>query len=352
MKKVLFIGVTKFNLEKNLHLEKKFNGLSKGIRPYVFGKGGTFHQKKWGTEFYLLPPSFFWLLAPFVAFWLCWIKKIDVIISQSPLLEGLLGLFLKIMLKKEFIVEVHGDWEERLPRFKGVLSVFAKLSLKSADKIRAISSFTKEKAQNISPDKPYFIFPTFTDIDIFLAKTDIKFEKFVLFVGNLQKIKGINILLESFALISKELPDFSVILVGGGPESSKLKSQTLNLKLQDKIEFKGALSLKEVRDIMKDCYCLVLPSFTEGLGRVLMEAMALAKPVVASNVGGIPDLVKDGQNGFLFEVGNVEQLAEKLRILLKDKNLAVQMGQRGRELVQNKFSNEKYIQNYLQMINQ
>jgi len=113
----------------------------------------------------------------------------------------------------------------------------------------------------------------------------------------------------------------------------------------------GKLSLAETKNKMKNCYCLVLPSITEGLPRVIMEAMALGKPVVASRVGGIPDLIQDGQNGFLFEVGNSKELAEKLRILLNNKTLAVEMGKKGQELIQSKFSNEKYISNYLQMIN-
>ena len=101
---------------------------------------------------------------------------------------------------------------------------------------------------------------------------------------------------------------------------------------------------------MKNCYCLVLPSLSEGLGRVLIEAEALGKPVIGSNVGGIPDLIKDGKNGFLFEPKNSDNLAQKLRTLLKDKNLAMEMGKKGREFVQNKFSNENYITNYLEMI--
>jgi glycosyltransferase involved in cell wall biosynthesis len=81
-----------------------------------------------------------------------------------------------------------------------------------------------------------------------------------------------------------------------------------------------------------------------------MEAAALRKPVLGSRVGGIPDLVKDGQNGFLFEKGDSNELAKKLKALLSDKNLAVEMGQRGRTLIQKNFSNQKYIDNYLKMI--
>ena len=101
---------------------------------------------------------------------------------------------------------------------------------------------------------------------------------------------------------------------------------------------------------MKNCYCLVVPSLSEGLPRVILEAQALSKPVIASRVGGIPEIIKDGENGFLVNPGDADDLAEKLRILLSDKKLAIEMGKRGREIIQEKFSNEEYIKNYLDMI--
>ena len=350
MKNVLFIGVTKYNLERDVHLRKKFEGLSKGINPYVLAKGRLSHQKIWGADFYLLPPLFFWLLAPKFAFWLCLLRKIDVVVCQGPLLEGLLGAILKKMLKKELIVEIHGDWEQRLVHFKKILSILARFSFKNADKIRVISTFTKTKVQAISPNKSYFVFPAFNDIDSFLNEKNIKFEKFILFVGFLQKIKGVKCLIEAFSKIKDEFLEFKLVIIGDGPEKGNLKSQISNLKIQDKVEFKGRLPLKETRNIMENCYCLVLPSLSEGLGRVLIEAEALGKPVIASRIGGIPDLIEDGQNGFLFGVGNSNELAEKLRILLNNRNLAIEMGKKGKEFIQDKFSNENYVNNYLKMI--
>ena len=117
------------------------------------------------------------------------------------------------------------------------------------------------------------------------------------------------------------------------------------------MEFKGKLTLAETKEVMKKCWCLVLPSFSEGLGRVLMEAMALGKPVIGSKVGGIPDLIREGQSGFLFEPGNAKELAEKLKTLLSSEAMAAELGKKGREFIQNNFSNEKYISNYLKMIN-
>lgn len=331
MKKVLFLGVTKFNLEENLHLRAKYEGLSKGVKPYVLAKGTPFHKSVWGTDFYLLPRPIFWFIAPKLAFWLCWSKKIDIIVVQGPLLEGLLGMALKTIFRKELIVEIHGDWEERLPNLKMVLTFFAKKVLRSADKIRAVANYLVLKAKKYAPTKHYFLFPTFTDLNDFLAEKDIQFNQEVLFVGRNDRVKGIKYLEEAFSLIKKDFPGFKLSLVGEG--------------LPD-----GKLPLTEVRNRMKNCYCLVLPSITEGLPRVILEAMALSKPVIASRVGGIPDLVKDGVNGFLFEVGNVQELAQKLRTLLSNKETAVEMGRRGRELIQSQFSNERYLSNYLAMI--
>lgn len=328
MKRVLFIGVTKYNLEKDVHLRKKFEGLAQGIKPYVLARGKmALGRKLWGAEFFLLPRSVFWLVACKLAFWLCLAKKIDTIVVQGPLMEGLLGVALKVILRKELIVELHGDWG-----FRKNLSWIAPISLKNADKIRGVADYLIAKAKKISPQKPYFLFPTFTDLDDFLAETDVRLGNYILFVGRADKTKGINYLTEAFFKIEKDFPDFKLVMVGEGlPE--------------------GKLPLDKVREKMKHCYCLVVPSVSEGLPRVIMEAMALGKAIIASSVGGIPDLVKDGKTGFLVKPADSEALTQKMRILLQDKNLTMEMGKGGREFVVDRFSNEKYVRNYLEMIN-
>lgn len=134
-------------------------------------------------------------------------------------------------------------------------------------------------------------------------------------------------------------------------KSGSSSPSIFNFQLENKVEFKGKLSLEETKDIMKNCYCLVLPSLSEGLPRVLMEAQALGKPVIGSRVGGIPELIKGGKNGFLFEAGDSNGLAEKLKILLGNKGLVMEMGRWGRRFVEEKFSNEKYVENYINLIN-
>lgn len=363
MRRVLFIGITYYDFKKNKpsHLRAKFEGLSGSIKAYVLARGMPHHKKIWGTDFYLLPNRFiFWSYAFRLAFWLCLTKKIDVIVAQSPLLEGFIGALLKKILRKELIIEVHGDWVKgpflsKKRWFKGlqkaVIPWLARFSLKSADKIRAISTYTRDQALKIAPEKPSFVFPTFTDINSFLEEKNISQGNFILFVGGLEEVKGIDILIKSFAEISQKFSDFKLVLVGDGSQKQAYKSQAADLNLTEKVVFKGKFSLKETKNIMKDCYCLVLPSRSEGLGRVLIEAMALSKPVVGSRVGGIPDLIKDNQNGFLFTAGSTGELAQKIKALLKDSNRAREMGQVGRDFIEQKFSNKSYINNYLAMIN-
>lgn len=363
MKKVLFIGVTCYNFRKSFpsHLESKFLGLSRGMEVFTLARGKPFHKTIWNSEFYLLPANiFFWPLALFLSFYLCLAKKIDTIVCQSPLLEGLVGIILKKILKKELIIDVHGDWLEgpflskkrKFESFKKkVVPILAKLSLNNADKIRVISQWALKQTKEIAPDKPHFLFPAFTDLNLFLKEQNTKFENFILFVGQLEKIKGVEYLIEAFAGIKKEFPEFKLVIIGDGSERKSLERRTSDLELRDGVEFKGRLSLEAAKNIMKNCYCLVLPSLSEGLGRVLMEAMALSKPLIGSNVGGIPDLIKDGRNGFLVEKANPQDLAEKLGILLKNRKLVLDMGERGREFIKSNFSNEKYCQNFINLIN-
>ena len=252
---------------------------------------------------------------------------------------------------------MHGDWQEgpflnkkrRFEKWQRKLVVkMARFSLKNADAIRSISTFTKEKALEVAGNKPSYVFPTFTNLSLFLNEPNPILGNYILFVGALEKVKGIEYLLKAMVEVRSK---HNLIIVGEGSERDNLEGLARELGVADRVEFKGRLSLKETKNIMKDCYCLLLPSLSEGLGRVLLEAGALSKPLVGSRTGGIPDVIKNNQNGFLVEPKNSHDLAEKLQILLNDKDLALKMGKQSREFVEQHFSNQRYIDAYLKMIN-
>ena len=365
MKRVLFIGITEYDLENsNSHLQKKFEGLSTGMNVFVIArsKNGLIHRKTiWNSEFYLIGNRLIFLpLAFFAGIYICFFKKIDTIVCQGPLTEGFIGTILKVLWRKELIVEIHGDWREgpfinkqRLfaPLLRRVTPYIASISFRSADKIRSVAEYFLSELRSKYPNKKYFVFPTYSDLNIFLNEKNIEFKKYILTVAVLSPIKNIEILIEAFVQIHIKFPEFRLMIVGSGPSLESLKHKAKSAKLDRSVIFAGKMSQQEVKDVMKDCYVFVLPSLSEGLPRVLLEAMALSKPVIASRVGGIPEIVKDGVNGFLIEPKDEMVLIDRLVMLLENESLARKLGKEGRKFVESNFSNKKYVQNYIDMVN-
>ncbi|MCK5096384.1 MAG: glycosyltransferase family 4 protein [Candidatus Pacebacteria bacterium] len=367
MKNVLFIGMTDYDLSKeNPTLKKKFEGLSRGFNAHVLSRGKGWKVEKYNTHFYLTPKFFgkagmpFWLvIAFFRGLAIIFTKKIDTIVVQSPAFEGSVGAMLKILTGRELIVEAHGDWINSyfhyfsIPfekQIKVILTALGKFSLRRANKIRTISVYTRSLVNRFVGDTPKYHFSTFTDIDIFKTETNVSWEKTIVYVGVLYRLKGVQFLIEAFNNLRKDFPGYKIIVVGDGPYREDLE-KFMGAGEDSQIEFVGRKELSEVKDIMRSCTVFVLPSLSEGLGRVLIEAAMLSKPLVGSRVDGIPDLVHEGENGYLFEPGNVKELEEKLRKILGDPEKAKEMGVAGRKYMLDNFSTEGYIESYIKMIN-
>ncbi|MFC1821836.1 glycosyltransferase family 4 protein [Thermodesulfobacteriota bacterium] len=169
-------------------------------------------------------------------------------------------------------------------------------------------------------------------------------------VSKLWEGKGHSQLIEAFREIKRDVGNAKLVIVGEGYLQEKLLKQIDRLSLRDDVLFTGFQM--DIREILGTFDVAVLPSFFEGMGRVLLEAMAMEKPVVASDVGGIPDLVKDGINGYLVPPGNVRELAGAIKKLLLDKRLARKMGQEGRRRIKEEFSAKTMVQSIDQLYRQ
>lgn len=171
-------------------------------------------------------------------------------------------------------------------------------------------------------------------------------------IGRLVWVKGVNFLLQAAANLSKKYTDIHFLIVGDGPLKNTLEQQANNLGINDKCSFIGFQ--EDIPAILKITDILVLSSHIEGLPMVILEAMASGIPVVASAVGGIPEVVEDGKTGFLVQPGNPYSLSEKLAELIIDKNLRERMGESGKLKVEKSFSESVMIQEtehvYLNMI--
>lgn len=139
--------------------------------------------------------------------------------------------------------------------------------------------------------------------------------KFV-FVGRLTKAKGVEMLLQSFKKILTILPKAKLTIVGEGPEKSKMLEFIQKNNLQNSIQLVGTLSSFEISRMLRDSYALLLPSFKEGTPASVLEAMSVGRPIVATRVGGLEDLV-DKDVGYLTDIGNVNQFADAIVAVYK-----------------------------------
>jgi glycosyltransferase involved in cell wall biosynthesis len=161
------------------------------------------------------------------------------------------------------------------------------------------------------------------------------------FVSKLWDGKGHSTLIKAFKKVKNDISDARLVIVGEGYLENRLRNLSDRLGMASSVIFTGFQY--NVSEIIACFDIAVLPSFFEGMGRVLLEAMAMGKPVVASRVGGIPDLVEDGVNGLLITPGNIEELANSLKKLLRDKSLAANMGKEGINSVTDNFSSEVMV---------
>lgn len=187
------------------------------------------------------------------------------------------------------------------------------------------------------------------DLNKFAVKNeslDKSSKKNILFVGRLDKAyhsKGLDVLLRAMEIIMKKTESGAVLkVVGEGNLRKNYIELAEKLKVSDNVEFLEKIDNKTLVDYYNSCDVFVLPSSNKGeaFGIVLLEAMACAKPVVASNIPGVRSVFIKGKHGLLFKAGDADDLAEKISLILNDENMAKKMGQEARKYAEKYYSLE------------
>jgi glycosyltransferase involved in cell wall biosynthesis len=186
-----------------------------------------------------------------------------------------------------------------------------------ADKIRFVPN---------GVDNVFYALPTERD---HLAPSPFK----LLFVGSLIPRKGLDVLLKALARVNS-LPSWTLTAVGDGPEGDYLKSLATSLGINTNIRFLGSVSPDRVPQLMNDHHLLILSSYREGRPNVVLEAMAAALPVLATDIEGTRELIQHGQTGWLVHPGDADKLAEELAALLGGKRDLAAAGLAGRHWMQ------------------
>ena len=162
-------------------------------------------------------------------------------------------------------------------------------------------------------------------------------------IGRLTSEKGHRYLLEAFPAVLRKFPDSKLLLVGDGNLREKLLMRAKKLGITESVIFLGYK--KDIKPLLSIMDIFVFPSLTEGFGMALLEAMAMGVPIIASKVGGIPEIIKEGETGVLVKPKSSSEIAEAIIKLLSEKEISHRMKARSKEEVR-RFSVEEMVRKY------
>lgn len=278
-------------------------------------------------------------------------KPVDAIVTYDPLLTGAIGLMLARLYGAKLVCEVNGDYSA-VTNYLHVRNPIARaLRMRVA---MALANYVLRRASGI---KTLFLgqlqnlgvvpkasqtlrhFPSFVDTAAFRNLGD---ENVVLLVGFPFHVKGVDIAIAAFKKIADRHPEWTLKIMGYYPEQSQLQNA---IGGAERIFHQRPVVHRKMNEHIGKCGILVLPSRTEAMGRVLVEAMAAGKPRVGTRVGGIPTVIDDGVDGLLVAAEDVDGLAAALDRLMSSGELRQRFGNAAAERAVREFSIETYLGN-------
>ena len=301
----------------------------------------------------LLLPGY--LLAGIWRVWrLCRRRNWDAVHVHWPIPQGLLALI--GCRRGTRIVSTFYGADLALARKSSALIALLRKIVSRSDAVTAISRHTGQTLTDLSGVEPAII-PYGIDMAPKSAdapdRTTELFE--ALTVGRLIERKGQAVLVKAMAQIAARRDDVHLTIVGEGQERPRLESLIDRLGLGHCVRLAGRVSDEELEQAYARCDLFVLPAIvdsagdTEGLGMVLLEAMRYEKPVIASDIGGITDIVTDAETGLLVPPSDVDALANAIERLLDDRDLAERLGRQGRQINARRFAWDQIVAAYLHL---
>jgi glycosyltransferase involved in cell wall biosynthesis len=333
--RVAFLGKT--HVPKRLRvgddMRERYEILVRHTRPVVVGVGAVGTRWLGRTRVAALPElrppalggALFYAVGPLVGAAFALIRKIDVIVCQSPY-EGIGAIGVTRLVPRArrpaIVVEVHGDWRTATRLYGSsarrlvspVADVLAMWAIQRADSIRVIGEFTEGLVRSAGYTGPVDTYTAFGGLRAFLESppAPLPDAPAALFVGALEPSKSVDVLLEAWRTVVSTVPGARLTIIGEGSHGSALRRQAELAGFASAVRFLGSCSRSQVIKELDRTRVLALPSRSEGMGRVILEAFARGRPVVGTEVGGIPDLIRDPGLGRLVPAEDSEALAKAL----------------------------------------
>jgi glycosyltransferase involved in cell wall biosynthesis len=347
-KRLLMVGRSRYSLPLSPSLEQKFDALAAelDVRVLASSSGGTGTDPRFVLVRPIRPRALdglaFYALLPFRVARELRAFRPDAVLAQGAQ-EAALSILGRMLARVDarVIADVHGDPAAPLrlygsPRRKALASLadaLARFGLRRSDGVRTISAYTSGLVRRAGVE-PTAEFAAFIDLGPFVETepTPLPERPVALFVGVLERYKAVDVLAEAWRQAAPRVPDATLHVVGRG--TLRDVAQALVRDLPAQTRWSEALSTREVARALDESTVLVLPSRSEGLGRVVVEAFCRGRGVVGSRVGGIPDIVEHDVSGVLVPPEDANALAEALVRALSDRALAERLGAAGRTEVE------------------
>ncbi len=289
-------------------------------------------------------------------------RKFDIIHAHMVYPTGFIGMEFARKHNIPVIVTPHGSDIRETSRYRKRKLIWKRIikTIEGVDGITAISDYMKNLIEDISPNHAK-IFPISNGISFseFAQKTPFnpnwpirEDERYIFYIGGLKYRKGVDILIEAMRIIrDKNKCNFSLLIAGEGAEKENLKKMVKEYELSNIIKFIGVVRGEFKVYLLQNALVQVIPSRLEPMGIVALEGLAAGVPIVASNVGGLRDIIKDNETGFLVPPENPHLLAEKIiEVIANRKENIISAGQELAKSFDWSFITNKYIEVYLKTI--
>jgi N-acetyl-alpha-D-glucosaminyl L-malate synthase BshA len=227
------------------------------------------------------------------------------------------------------------------PSYKPIVE----FSMAQCDGLTAVSRFLKEATlENFNVTKEIKVIYNFVDPERFCRREEREKERIICHISNFRPVKRVMDTVRTFALISREI-DSKLYMVGDGPEREPAEELARKLGVAERVIFWG--NVTDVAEVLGKADLFLLPSEQESFGLAALEALSCEVPVVATRVGGLPEVVREGVDGYLVDVGDIKAMAERGAELLSDDALRERMGQQARRRVLEEFTPERIVPQYV-----
>ena len=249
------------------------------------------------------------------------------------------GLYASITGFHPFILSVWGSDITDFPNRSLFNRFLIRHILSKADFICSSSEYLSEATKKYTSREPYLIYFG-VDTKQFKPLAEFKKDQDKFIFGTvkaLDKHYGINYLIEAASLINQQIPNWELWIGGEGTEKDHLKNLVKQLNIDDKVRFLGYIPHFKVPEVLDQLDVFIVPSLEESFGVAAAEASACQLPVIASAIGGLPEIIVESETGYLVKPGSAVAIAEKLIHLYRNPNLRMEMGKAGRENVKAKF---------------